>query len=207
MGRSRRSNRCQVCRHPDKWRIELLRAGGASLDALANKFGVDRDSIWRHWHRHVSPEEKAGRLAGLANMEHLAMKAAQEGDSVLDYLRVVRGTLLTQLSTMAVAGDSRNVAYVAGQLTKTLEAIGRVTGELGALATSQTFNVMNNVAVLQDSPVFAKLQMALLQALAPFPDARAAVVAALRALDDDAHTATPAPANGKLLKLEAAHVN
>jgi hypothetical protein len=201
------NQRCQVCRHEHRWRIELLRAGGASLDALAQKFGVDRDAIWRHWHKHVTDEAKATFLAGPVSMERLIEKAATEGDCILDYLKLVRGGLLSQLSAMASAGDARNYAYVSGQLVKTLEAIGRVTGELGALATSQTFNVMNNVAVLQDSPVFAKLQMALLQALAPFPDARAAVVAALRALDDDAHTATPVPANGKLLELEAAHVN
>src|SRR4029077_3336674 len=33
-----------------------LKAGGASLNSLAQKFGVSRDSIDRHWHRHVSPE-------------------------------------------------------------------------------------------------------------------------------------------------------
>ena len=31
----RATRRCQICRHEDRWRIELLRAGGASLDSLA----------------------------------------------------------------------------------------------------------------------------------------------------------------------------
>ena len=120
--------RCQVCRHEHRWRIELLRAGGASLEALAQKFGVDKDSIWRHWHRHVTDEAKATYLAGPVSLEQLIEKAATEGDSVLDYLKICRGALLAQLAGMQVAGDSRNVAYVTDKLVRTLEVIARVSG-------------------------------------------------------------------------------
>jgi hypothetical protein len=177
------SNRCQVCRHEHRWRIELLRAAGASLDSLAAKFGVERDAIWRHWTNHVSDEARASYLIGPADMEKLAEKAAETGDSVLDYLKICRGALLAQLASMQVAGDSRNVAYVTGQLVRTLETIARISGELGALAT--TYNITtNNVAVLSEHPAFAKLQATLLRALGPHPGARADVVAALRQLDD-----------------------
>src|SRR5258706_6823279 len=194
---------CQVCRHEERWRIELLRAGGASLDSLAKKFGVDRDAIWRHWHKHVSAEAKAGHLAGIANMEHLAERAAEEGASVLDYLKVCRGTLVTQLSVMQVAGDSKSVAYVTGHLVKVLEAIARVTGEIGGLA-QLTINNTTNVGII-NSPTFARMQAAMLRALQDFPEARVAVVAALRSLDHEhAHTATSAPAIGKVIDHVAA---
>jgi hypothetical protein len=62
----------------------LLKAGGASLNSLAQKFAVSRDSIDRHWHRHVSVETKASYLCGPAELAGLAAKAALEGDSVLD---------------------------------------------------------------------------------------------------------------------------
>jgi hypothetical protein len=189
----RATRRCQICRHEDRWRIELLRAGGASLDSLAAKFGVERDAIWRHWHKHVTDEAKASYLCGPTDMNKLAEKAAREGDSVLDYLRMCRATLVAQMAAMNDAGDARGATYVASQLTKTLEAIARVTGELGDLAT--TFNITtNNVAVLEH-PVFARMQAAMLQALAPYPEARAAVVNALRSLDSEntrAATASPA---------------
>jgi hypothetical protein len=77
---------CQVCDHDERWRIELLRAGGASLDSLATKFGVHRDAIWRHWQKHVSDEMKAGYLAGPVQLQDLAAKAAETGGSVLDHL-------------------------------------------------------------------------------------------------------------------------
>jgi hypothetical protein len=172
---------CKVCKHQDRWRIELLRAGGASLDSLAAKFNLDRDAIWRHWTKHVSDEAKATYLCGPAEMASLAEKAAAEGDSVLDYLRMCRSTLVSQLAAMGEAGDARAVGYIAGQLTKTLETMARVTGEIGDLARSVTVN-NTNIAVV-NHPQFASVQACMLRALAPFPDARGAVVAALRDLD------------------------
>ncbi len=123
-------SKCGVCQHPERWRIELLKAGGASLNSLAQKFGVSRDSIDRHWHRHVSSETKASYLCGPAELASLAGKAAQEGDTVLDHLRMCRTVLTSQLSAASEAGDTRGAAYVTGQLVKVLESIARVTGEL-----------------------------------------------------------------------------
>jgi hypothetical protein len=200
------TRRCQVCRHEERWRIELLRAGGASLDSLASKFNLDRDAVWRHWKNHVSDEAKASYLCGPVDMAKLAEKAALEGDSVLDYLRMCRATLVAQMAAMNEAGDARGATYVASQLTKTCEAIARVTGELGDLAKSATFNfTTNNVAVLEH-PVFARMQAAMLHALAPFPEARAAVVEALRSLDTETTSARPVTPNGKLIELKVADV-
>jgi hypothetical protein len=165
----------------------LLKAGGSSLNSLAQKFGVGRDSIDRHWHRHVSSETKASYLCGPAELANLAGKAAQEGDSVLDYLRMCRVVLTSQLSSASEAGDARTAAYVTGQLVKVLESIARITGEVGELARSTTFNIntTNNVALLQENPAFASLQATLLRALGPYPEARNAVVQALRRLPDE----------------------
>jgi hypothetical protein len=192
-------HRCQVCRHPERWRLELLRAGGASLDSLAEKFGLERDAIHRHWHNHVTDEMKASYLCGPSQLAELAEKAAAEGDSVLDYLRMIRTVLTGQLAAMTEAGDGRGAAYVAGRLTKTLETIARVTGEIGELARS-TINFNGNVAIV-NSPEFARVQAIMLRALAPFPDARGAVVVALR--DLDAETA-PLPMSAKVIEHVAA---
>jgi len=197
--------RCTVCRCEDKWRVEILKAGGASSEALAKKFNLSADAVDRHWRNHVSDQAKAGYLAGPANLEHLAQKAAEEGDSVLDYLKVCRGALLAQLAALQESGDARNVGYISGQLTRTLEAMARITGELGSLAG--TVNVQNNIQFVAGHPAFLRLQSTILKALQAHPQARADVARALRALDDDV---APAPAaatgNGKLIELAAAHV-
>jgi hypothetical protein len=175
--------KCTVCAHDERWRIELLRAGGASLDSLATKFGLSKDAINRHWHNHVSAEMKASYLVGPAQLAELAEKAADEGASVLDHFRAVRTMLMSQLAATTEAGDARGAAIVAGQLVGVLEKIGKVTGEIATIAQG-TINIQNNVAIV-NSPQFAKVQAAQLAALAPFPEARAAVVAAWRALEAD----------------------
>ncbi|MCK1601050.1 hypothetical protein IVB02_06345 [Bradyrhizobium sp. 166] len=173
--------KCTVCAHDERWRIELLRAGGASLDSLATKFGLSKDAIGRHWHNHVSAELKASYLVGPAQLAELAAKAADEGASVLDHFRAVRTMLMSQLAATTEAGDARGAAIVASQLVGVLEKIGKVTGEIATIAQG-TINIQNNVAIV-NSPQFAKVQAAQLAALAPFPEARAAVVAAWRALE------------------------
>src|SRR5438045_483151 len=163
------SARCTVCQREDRWRIELLRAGGASLDSLATKFGVSRDAIHRRWAHHVSDEARASYLVGPADLARLAEKAAAEGDSVLDYLKLCRTALTGQLSVMTEAGDSRGAAFVASALTRTLEVIAKVTGELGTLAGNLTINnTSNNIAII-NHPQFASVQASMLRALAPFP--------------------------------------
>jgi hypothetical protein len=180
------SRNCQVCRHPERLRIELLRASGVSLDALAAKFAVSRDSVWRHWRGHVSGEMKSKFLGGPADLAALGEKTAVEGDSVLDHLRMCRMVLTAHLAAMSEAGDARGAAFVAGQLRLVLESIAKVTGELGEMARNHL--TITNSVVLNEHE-FVRLQATLLKALGPFPDARAAVVQALRALDADS---TPA---------------
>lgn len=180
-----KSPRCTICRHDERWRIELLRAGGASLDSLATKFAVERDAIHRHWHNHVPAETKASYLAGPSQLAELAAKAAIEGDSVLDYMRMLRTGLTAQFAACMEASDGNGAAYVAGRLTRVLESMARITGELGDLAQS-TINITNNIAMLTEQPAFMKVQAALLKALAPYPDARGAVVVALQSLESEA---------------------
>jgi hypothetical protein len=197
--------KCMVCQHPDRWRIELLKAGGASLRSLAEKFGVSLDAVDRHWHKHVSAEMKASYLLGPVQLQELAAKAAEQGVSVLDHLHAVRTVMMGHLASVTEAGDSRTAAIVAGRLTTLLEVIARVSGELGDLAKSTTYHITNNVALLSEHPAFAKVQATLLRALAPYPQARADVVAALRSLDsENAPVTTARPTIGRVIEHEPA---
>jgi hypothetical protein len=139
-------------------------------------------------------------LMGPGSLEALAERAAKEGDSVLDYLKLIRTSLTAQLAAASEAGDARTVTYIAGQLTRTCESLARITGELGELARSTTYNVTsitNNMALFAESPVFLRMQAAILQALAPFPEARLAVVKALRTLDENEPQAKFGAAGGR----------
>lgn len=193
----KRGPRCTCCSHPERWRIELLHAGGASMSSLAEKFGLSKDAISRHWNRHVSDEMKASYLVGPAQLAELAAKAADEGASVLDHFRAVRTMLMSQLAATTEAGDARGASIVAGPLVAVLEKIGKVTGEIATIAQG-TINIQNNVAIV-NSPEFAKVQAAILRALSPHPGARLAVVEALRELDAE----TPGTTGTRLIESNA----
>jgi hypothetical protein len=89
--------------------------------------------------------------------------------------------LMTQFQLAASLNDRNATATLAGRLTEVLRAIGSISGELGSMSVNNL--TINNTTVLH-SPIFASLQANLLHALAPFPEARAAVVNALRTMDE-----------------------
>jgi hypothetical protein len=175
-----RSPRCSICSHADRALIEQTRIAGASLDTIAAKYGVSRDSIWRHMGKHVSEDLRAEYLAAVP-MKELAAKAATEGVSVLQYFSIIRGVLMQQFQLASSVNDRNAVSTLAGRLTEVLRAIGSISGEMGNMAVNNL--TINNVSIM-NSPVFASLQANLLHALAPFPEARAAVVNALRQMDE-----------------------
>ena len=172
--------RCIVCGHPDRVLIEAARVAGCSLDTIAAKHNVSRDAIFRHMKNHVSDEARIDYLANIP-MSELAEKAATEGVSVLQYFSIIRGVLMQQFQLAASVNDRNATATLAGRLTEVLRAIGSISGEMGNMAVNNL--TINNVSIL-NSPIFATLQANMLHALAPFPDARAAVVQALRQMDE-----------------------
>lgn len=174
--------RCIVCNHPDRALIEASRVAGCSLDNIAAKFKISRDAAWRHMRDHVSDEARADYLAQIP-MSELAEKAATEGVSVLQYFSLIRSTLMQQFQLAASLNDRNATGMLAGRLTEVLKAIGSISGEMGNLAANSI--TINNTTNILNSPVFASLQANMLQALAPYPDARAAVVQALRTIDQE----------------------
>ena len=172
--------RCVVCNHKDRALIEFARVAGCSLDTIAAKHNVSRDAIWRHMTKHVDESARADYLAAVP-MKDLAAKAAEEGTSVLGYFSIVRGILMQQFQLAASLNDRNATATLAGRLTEVLRSIGSISGEMGNMAVNNL--TINNVSIM-NSPVFASLQANLLHALAPFPEARAAVVNALRQMDE-----------------------
>lgn len=177
--------RCVVCNHKDRALIEFARVAGCSLDIVAAKHGISRDAIWRHMTKHVDESARADYLAAVP-MKDLAAKAAEEGISVLAYFSIMRATLMKQFQLAASLNDRNATATLSGRLTEVLRAIGSISGEMGSMAANSI--TINNVSIM-NSPVFANLQANLLHALAPFPEARAAVVNALRQMDESSEPA------------------
>ena len=61
---SRPGRKPSIASHPACAEIELARAAGDSLQTIADRFGVGRASVDRHWH--ALPVERRTRLSELA---------------------------------------------------------------------------------------------------------------------------------------------
>jgi hypothetical protein len=171
------SGRCAVCKHPERYRVELALVGGASHRVIGQNYGLNKHALWRHLRKHVSKERRAQLVAGPLKLSELSQKAAEEGLALLDYLQIIRSTLLSQFMTTSEAGDSNGAATVAGRLLECLRIIATLTGEISRTSAVVT----NNIAILQ-SPLMADLQGMLIRTLQPFPEARAAVLGGLEQL-------------------------
>jgi hypothetical protein len=175
------------------------------LDSIALKFSCSRDAVHRHMANHVLQDLLAQYLAD-APIKELAQKAAAKGMSVLQYLSLIRSTLMNEFQLAAAVHDRHATSALAGRLNEVLRSIGSISGELGDMARSITVN--GNINIL-NSPLLANLQANLLRALAPFPEARNAVIATLRAMDApvDQLTASASLPNGseKILDLQVSH--
>lgn len=181
--RGRRGPHCQVCNHPDRARIEFAKISGRGLHEVANEFGVHKDSLWRHMRMHVTEQTKIGYLAGPVKLAELANLAASENKSLIEYLSILRSVLFGQLDRSAQRNKPFEVERISGRALDTLREIGRLTGELSAF-TSQNINVVNNQTLVMNSPIVTELQAALLETLAPYEEARRAVIAMFVRLDE-----------------------
>lgn len=189
--------------HPERARIEALRAGGVSYRVLSDKFALSKDALHRHWLHHVAPERRAALIVGPIRLEELANKAADEGKSLLDYLTIARSVLFNQFLLAAEVGDRNGVATVAGRLLECLREVGRLTGDLreASATTNNTVNV-NIIA----SPEFVALQSGLLAIARAHPGARADIISLLRGLDARPPMSTTNGARPPMIEGDAQHV-
>jgi hypothetical protein len=126
-------------------------------------------------------------FSGLADipLTELAERANAESMSLLDYLALVRSTLMQQMLVAAGVNDGHRAAVLAGRTIEVLKVIATMTGELRGLASSISITNVN----VMNSPIFIDLQAMLLAKLADFPDALEAVVQGLRELEASAGAA------------------
>jgi hypothetical protein len=173
-----RTGRCQGCNHVERVRIERLLAAGASIKGAARKFAIDYHSLRRHWRNHVSAEARSAYIAGAgATKDQLEEIVADESLSLLDHYRIVRGALYKGFTAASELADGNSLALLAGRLHENFRDCGRLTGEL---QRGPLLNIQNNVLV---NPDYTRAIARIVAAVAPYPEAREAVIAALRDLD------------------------
>lgn len=173
-----RTGHCQGCNHLERVRIERLLAAGASIKGTARKFEIDYHALRRHWINHVTAEARAAYIAGAgATKDQLEEIVANESLALIDHYRIVRSGLYKGFGAASEMGDGNALALLAGRLHENLRDSGRLTGEL---QRGPLLNIQNNVLM---NPDYTTAIARIVSAVAPYPEAREAVIGALRELD------------------------
>jgi hypothetical protein len=163
---------CNVCNHRELAGINLALARGVSIRALAKRFALHRDSLYRHSKNHLPPQLRASLIAGPDLDIDLDRLRETESQSLLVHLINLRGRLFSALDVGEEFGDANMVSRVAAQLHHNLEITARLLGDLHPGGST----TINNVLVM---PAYVELRVDLMDALRAYPEAGRAVAAVL----------------------------
>lgn len=159
------------------------------LVRLAKKYGLSVAQL-KHHKKKMPPQMKATLLAEhLGRAEDFEKLHEQESTRLLTNLAVQRVRLLIEQDKAIAEGDRKAIAAFSSQIHKNLEMTGRYTGQFGDLTTQFSVNLLI-------APEYLELRSGLVRALAQHPQARKAVMAVFRELENRAVEAQPKLING-----------
>lgn len=162
--------RCTICNHPARPQIDLAIATGLSKRAVAERFGVSRDAVWRHAQAHLTAEMRAALATKLLQREGDTRRILlEEGAGVTEALKAIRGPLFGLFLAAVDTGDNKAASALSGRLHENLA----LTGELVPHAGTSITNILL-------SPDFQRLRAELIRVLTRYPDAQAEVAAVFR---------------------------
>jgi transposase-like protein len=173
----KRGTQCTVCAHREASAIDLALARGVSVTALAKRYDLGTDSIYRHRTNHLPATVRAKLLAGPDIEIDLDRLRESESQSLLAHLVALRHRLFAALDAAEEYGDGAMLTRVASQLHENLHLTGRLLGDLGVGTTNVNVLIM---------PQYVELRVALVTALSAFPEAKQAVAQVLHQLESKA---------------------
>lgn len=162
------TRRCTICGHNNRTEIEeALLKGEQSFRTIAHQWCVSIDALKRHKKDHLSSAMVAARAA----------QQVARADDLLAQAQSLQQKALALLAQAEADGDRKTALQGVREARGCLELLARLLGEL---------NERPQVNILL-APEWVTVRGALLMALQPYPEARAAAAAALRRLGDGQH--------------------
>ncbi len=152
---------CTICNHAERVAINAALLDGTPYRHIAARFDTSTGALQRHKDEHLPVA-----LVKAKEAENIA-----EADDLLGQVRALQGRALTILDKAEATGDLRTALAAIREARGNLELLARLLGELQEGATV-------NVLV---SPAWLQVRTVIVQALAEYPEAQGAVVAALSA--------------------------
>lgn len=154
---------CTICNHPERDQIDRAIVNGDNFTVLSSNFGLTRQALIRHREKHIP--HPAANAAAVAIAEAETLRGATLADTASNLL----GKALDLLHQAEQAGELRTALAGVREAGRCLELVAKLRGELSEGVT------VNLIA----APQFLMVQSVILAALAPYPEARLAVAAAL----------------------------
>jgi hypothetical protein len=127
---------CTICVHPERGRLDylLVTTGGlygGGRRALAQKFDVSADALWRHAKNHISEEYRtAAKMGPFESEEALRKLLAETGASVLDRYNAVYNGHLARWLVALEAGEDETMIRHGNVMAALLGKIGMLTHEM-----------------------------------------------------------------------------
>lgn len=169
---------CTTCRHPQRPAIDRALVAGDSVRDIAGRFGLAKSAVDRHKQEHIAREITRVKQA----------KDAANALDIVGQLSFINAVALNLLADAGVRshGDTRPkdpavALRAAAEVRKQLELQARLLGDL-----SDAPQVHLTVAI---SAQWVQVRAILMAALAPFPEARAAVASQLAVAEAQLHAA------------------
>jgi hypothetical protein len=176
--------RCKVCHHPEREKIDIALARGLSAAGAARQFELPVTSVMRHRkNRHIPQAiiEAFPKRVDLSD-DGLSQLRRDESAGILLGLARQRRVLLEVQDRAAAKRDNEWILRAAHGLHRNIELAARAVGTFAEHERAvHTTNVLN---VLMQ-PDYIKLRSRLLEAVRPFPAARQAVALALAEIEGE----------------------
>ena len=154
---------CTVCGHKDVEEINKLLLSGTSFRDIAGQFDLSKTALARHKESHIPNE-----LLKSNDIQEIA-----KADALLVQLGEVREKTLSLLDKAEAAADTRVYGAPVAYLREVREQIKLLAELEGRLASQPQITIVS-------SPQWIELRTLIITALEPYPEARKAVVHAIR---------------------------
>jgi hypothetical protein len=156
--------RCTVCDHSERHSIDEELVTGAPYRSVAKRFELSESAVYRHKTEHLPAHLLKAR----------EVEEAARADDLLDQVRHLQAHALDILERAEKAGELRTALAAISQARGNLELLGKLAGELDE-------RPQVNVLI---SPEWLELRVAIVGALDSHPEARRAVLRALKGASD-----------------------
>ena len=155
------SKKCSICEHVQLERINLELMNGIPLRTVAKDYNVSHSALHRHKSEHIKGAEEVSSALPVISIDKV-MELERRADAL--YREAMRND------------DRLNAIRALKEYRETVSLYAKLTGEL----TKQTQIVHNHLHV---NPEWVTLRQTMLTALAPFPEARAALIEAINSTE------------------------